>query len=708
VDGDDDDEESPKQSTKKRRRVIQEEESEEEFEFDGDVGDDEDDGEYEVENEANEDEEQGDWLVSDDDNASEKPKKGVSKSKSNKRLKVVEHDNAAASLSSSAAATVSPKGNSTTTPATATTPKSLASFSAFSASKSSAAPNRVTPPASTRAGASPLATDELEKIGDGVKALPYVRDAPNPPGSHVHNHLEFLRNPKDANGRSPGEPGYSPRTLKVDFKELQRHYNPPGNKSKPLSPGVQQWWEMKAQYYDTVLLFKTGKFYEIFNEDCDIAVSVLGLQYMKGHIAHCGFPEISYGPMADKLARAGYKVARVEQTETPEDLAKRKKKTPKGSANPKVVNREVCSILTMGTRTFCYLDCELASDFSPETTGNGPLLAIKEVLLEQEADQVDSDTVEPTCEYGIVVVDAARASITLGQFADDVLRSRMSTLLHTFNPSEILVEGGENGASPVLRALLKSNQMSSSTKFRVEDILPTESYPKSTAIDPKARQFLERKNGKVEPWNVQETLEELHRRKYFPSASKEDKKSQSTSRWPQVLRLAVEGNAELALSSFGAALYYLQRNLIDHDILSMGLVHAYVPPASPIVETPNELSNTPGEVNDGPGPDNSSMTLVGAHGNEADITHMSIDGNTLVQLDVLLNSLDNKSAGSLAHLIDSTKSPGGSRVLVGCVARISILLYSAIVNLTNSLFCRELGSCDLCSARLILFAERMQ
>ena len=71
---------------------------------------------------------------------------------------------------------------------------------------------------------------------------------------------------------------------------------------------------------DTVLLFKTGKFYEIYNQDCDIAVKVLGLQYMKGHVAHCGFPEISYGPMADKLVRAGYKVARVEQTETPEQL----------------------------------------------------------------------------------------------------------------------------------------------------------------------------------------------------------------------------------------------------------------------------------------------------------------------------------------------------------------------------------------------------
>jgi DNA mismatch repair ATPase MutS len=45
----------------------------------------------------------------------------------------------------------------------------------------------------------------------------------------------------------------------------------------------------------------TGKFYEMYNMDADVGVKVLGLTYMKGHEAHAGFPEISYGPMADKL-----------------------------------------------------------------------------------------------------------------------------------------------------------------------------------------------------------------------------------------------------------------------------------------------------------------------------------------------------------------------------------------------------------------------
>ena len=192
-----------------------------------------------------------------------------------------------------------------------------------------------------------------------------------------------------------------------------------------------------------------GKFYEMFHMDADIGVQICGLSYMKGHIAHAGFPEISYGTMADKLVRAGYKVARVEQTETPEQLGMRKKATGRGSQVPKVVNREVCSILTMGTRTFCYLDDEssLLTADATASTSIGPLLSIREVLLIEALANDDgmlvreevpeSDVVQPVCEFGITLVDAIRGTVTIGQFADDVLRSRLITLLTSFSPSEV-------------------------------------------------------------------------------------------------------------------------------------------------------------------------------------------------------------------------------------------------------------------------------
>ena len=40
-------------------------------------------------------------------------------------------------------------------------------------------------------------------------------------------------------------------------------------------------------------------------------------------------------------------------------------------------------------------------------------------------------------EYGVTFVDAVMGVVTLGQFVDDVLRSRMRTLLASFGPSKM-------------------------------------------------------------------------------------------------------------------------------------------------------------------------------------------------------------------------------------------------------------------------------
>jgi DNA mismatch repair protein MSH6 len=86
----------------------------------------------------------------------------------------------------------------------------------------------------------------------------------------------------------------------------------------------------------------------------------------------------------------------------------------------------------------------------------GPLIVIKEVLVEDDADMMtnkneermdvdDNDQDEDSgtravCEYGVTIVDAVTGVVTLGQFADDVLRSRMQTLLARFGPSEVSEE----------------------------------------------------------------------------------------------------------------------------------------------------------------------------------------------------------------------------------------------------------------------------
>ena len=118
--------------------------------------------------------------------------------------------------------------------------------------------------------------------------LPYTEKALNPAGAHVHNHLNFVRHPRDAMGRPPTHPDYDPRTLRIVPTDWQRHHN-----GKPMTDAVQQWWELKAQYFDTVLLFKTGKFYEMFHMDADVGVQVCSK--LDGVVCACVVITFVYG-----------------------------------------------------------------------------------------------------------------------------------------------------------------------------------------------------------------------------------------------------------------------------------------------------------------------------------------------------------------------------------------------------------------------------
>jgi len=234
--------------------------------------------------------------------------------------------------------------------------------------------------------------------------------------------------------------------------------------------------------------------------------------------------------------------------------------------------------------------------------------------------------------------------------------------------------------------MIRSLQTTSQAVFRVEVIQSEESFPKSTALDLDVRRQLERSGNKVHPWQVDETLKELHRRKYYPRASRLQEEQFSVSRWPQVLRAAVEGKADLAVSSFGAALFYLQRNLIDGEILSMGIVKAYVPPESIVAGNRTAVAMTQLASQQDrleSGVDDGAHTSAGgtnelsrANGQapmefthhesintEDKINHMSLDGTTLHNLEILTNAVDHKVAGSLWSKINHTRTPHGARLL---------------------------------------------
>nr|XP_023894914.1 DNA mismatch repair protein MSH6 [Quercus suber] len=330
---------------------------------------------------------------------------------------------------------------------------------------------------------------------------------------------------RDAKRRRPGDANYDPRTL----------YLPP-DFLKSLSGGQRQWWEFKSKHMDKVLFFKMGKFYELFEMDAHIGAKELDLQYMKGEQPHCGFPEKNFSMNLEKLARKGYRVLVVEQTETPEQLELRRKE--KGSKD-KVVKREICAVVTKGTLT----EGEMLSA-NPDASY---LMAVTEGcqrLANQNADRI----------FGVCVVDVTTSRIILGQFGDDAECSALCCLLSELRPVEI-VKPAKQLSPETERALLRHTR-----NPLVNDLVPL-----------------------LEFWDAEKTVHEFkssYSRIVEQSVSGslnetnldglQSQVEENGMGWlPDVLSDLVKAgeNGSYALSALGGTIFYLKQAFLDETLL---------------------------------------------------------------------------------------------------------------------------------------------
>ena len=76
---------------------------------------------------------------------------------------------------------------------------------------------------------------------------------------------QFLlpENIRDKDGHQPDHPDYDGRTLWIPKRPSDRYY-------QKFSPFEQQFWDIKQNFYDTVLFFQKGKFYELYEDDARI------------------------------------------------------------------------------------------------------------------------------------------------------------------------------------------------------------------------------------------------------------------------------------------------------------------------------------------------------------------------------------------------------------------------------------------------------
>lgn len=95
------------------------------------------------------------------------------------------------------------------------------------------------------------------------------------------------------------------------------------NKRQRLTPLMRQYYQIKKQYPDTIVLFRLGDFYETFDDDAAITSKVCNITLTKrnnggaGDIPMAGFPHHQLDHYLPKLVRAGYRVAVCEQLEDP-------------------------------------------------------------------------------------------------------------------------------------------------------------------------------------------------------------------------------------------------------------------------------------------------------------------------------------------------------------------------------------------------------
>ncbi len=174
-----------------------------------------------------------------------------------------------------------------------------------------------------------------------------------------------------------------------------------------LTPMMKQYFQIKENYPDTILMFRLGDFYEMFFEDAKTVSAELELVLtgrdcgQEERAPMCGVPFHSADSYIARLVAKGYKVAICEQLEDPA-LAKG------------IVKRDVTRVLTPGT-------------------------VIESTMLDEGRNNFLACIFASKNSIGLCFADISTGGVHLTQFERKNSERKVINELGRFSPSEIII-----------------------------------------------------------------------------------------------------------------------------------------------------------------------------------------------------------------------------------------------------------------------------
>ncbi|MEQ1764944.1 MAG: DNA mismatch repair protein MutS, partial [Pyrinomonadaceae bacterium] len=135
------------------------------------------------------------------------------------------------------------------------------------------------------------------------------------------------------------------------------------------TPMLRQYLEIKKNYPGTILFFRLGDFYEMFNEDAIVGARELEITLTARQkdspnpLPMCGVPHHAAAGYIAKLVKKGYRVAICEQAEA-------------AGKGVKLVKREVVRVITPGTAIDSQLTDSRESNYLSAVSASGDRIGI--------------------------------------------------------------------------------------------------------------------------------------------------------------------------------------------------------------------------------------------------------------------------------------------------------------------------------------------